>query len=523
MSFTLLGLPREIRDSIYDAVFCAIGEDIKFHEGSLEFTVSYGRERLGSGVVVVDEDDGPDDNTPKNDLEEEDDVKEELAKEAKNEDEEEEEEEEKEGKEEEEEDGETEDEESDCGYSKVEVENETLGDTSQESVPQQDPFEYMYNSAQGAYGESDTQGDSTTDWETEPSIPDISDYSDSHSLPLSRIGPDHRWMLASKQVLSEAVEQFYRHAHCKTYHNVNWHTKYNPYSVRREIHIEKSKEDQLQHPISVFSIAKIMSISLSLRLSHNIKDHNGKKYAAVIPRRSEREDELSSDDDMRDILAHVKSLGPLMLQKLELRVWMYEMEKEYNDSEDSFVDGYRENSYPSNLPGCERVDGYEIDLSFLEALGKQFKQIEIYLHPTYTHTNAKDGLQGSLVVMPMLQHELARMTKKLVGNDWELKDKCNVGCLAPHWRLDVKRGMADQRDGVQRLGSLEHTGLKAWEGTNSEGDDEIFLLQDDRGDSFARWKGDHSDEVVEVRKPMIQEEYGECVFQRSSARVEEQI
>ena len=192
MSFTLLSLPREIRDSIYDAVFCAIGEDIKFHEGSLEFTVSYGREHLGSGVVV-DEDDGPNDNSPKNDSEEEDDVKEEPAKEAKNEEEEEEEEEE----------------ESDCGYSKIEVENETLGDTSQESVPQQDPFEYMSNSAQGAYGESDTQSDSTLDWETEPSIPDISDYSDSHSLPLSRIGPHHRWTLASKQVLSEAVEQFY--------------------------------------------------------------------------------------------------------------------------------------------------------------------------------------------------------------------------------------------------------------------------------------------------------------------------
>jgi hypothetical protein len=67
------------------------------------------------------------------------------------------------------------------------------------------------------------------------------------------------------------------------------------------------------------------------------------------------------------------------------------------------------------------VDGYEVDLSFLEPLGKQFKQMEIYLLPTYTHTNVKDGLQGSLVVMPMLQHELVRKVKNFVVNDWELK------------------------------------------------------------------------------------------------------
>jgi len=140
--------------------------------------------------------------------------------------------------------------------------------------------------------------------------------------------------------------------------------------VRRETYIEKSKENQVQPRISVFTFARIPSISLSLRLSHDIKNWNGKKYATVVPRRSEREDELSSDGDLRDILAHVKCLGPLMLQRLELRVWMYEMEKEYNNSEDSFVDGYRENSYPSNFPGCNRVDGYKADLSFLDALGK---------------------------------------------------------------------------------------------------------------------------------------------------------
>jgi hypothetical protein len=62
MPFLLLNLPREIRDSIYDAVFCMIGGDISFHEGDLECIVSYGREYLGSSVTV-DEDDGPDDDS----------------------------------------------------------------------------------------------------------------------------------------------------------------------------------------------------------------------------------------------------------------------------------------------------------------------------------------------------------------------------------------------------------------------------------------------------------------------------
>jgi len=125
--------------------------------------------------------------------------------------------------------------------------------------------------------------------------------------------------------------------------------------------------------------------------------------------------------------------------------------------------------------------------------------------------------------MPMLQHVLVKLAKKLVGNDCELKDETNVECLVPHWRLDVKPGVASQRSGIQGQGGLEHTGLKAWEGTNSEGDDEIFLLHDDRGDSFARWKGEHSNEVVEVRRPMVQEKYGERVFQRSTVRVEKYI
>jgi hypothetical protein len=90
-----------------------------------------------------------------------------------------------------------------------------------------------------------------------------------------------------------------------------------------------------------------------LRLSHNIKNRNGKKYAIVALRRSKCGYELSYDDDMRDILAYVKSLGPLMLQRLQLRVWMYEMDNEDDNSEDSFVEGYGKNNYRSNLPGCK--------------------------------------------------------------------------------------------------------------------------------------------------------------------------
>lgn len=125
--------------------------------------------------------------------------------------------------------------------------------------------------------------------------------------------------------------------------------------------------------------------------------------------------------------------------------------------------------------------------------------------------------------MPMIQHELVRIVKNLVVNDWEMKDKSNVEHSVLHWRLDVKSSMAGQRDGIQGQGGLEHTGFKAWEKTNSEGYDEIFLLQDDCGDGFARWKGKHSGEVVEVRRPMVQAEYGKYVFHRSSVRVETQI
>jgi hypothetical protein len=130
-----------------------------------------------------------------------------------------------------------EDDEGECGNSEVEVEHEVPEDISQENGRQQDPSEYTSNSAQEAYQESDTQDDDASDWETEPSIPDISDYSDSQSFSLPRHGPDYCWMLASKQVLDEAVEQFYRHAHCRTYRNKDWCTQYNPYSGRREIHI----------------------------------------------------------------------------------------------------------------------------------------------------------------------------------------------------------------------------------------------------------------------------------------------
>jgi hypothetical protein len=83
--------------------------------------------------------------------------------------------------------------------------------------------------------------------------------------------------------------------------------------------------------------------------------------------------------------------------------------------------------------------------------------------------------------------------------------------------------MAGRRDGIQGQGGLEHTGFKAWEGANSEGDDEVFLLQDDRADGFARWKGEHSGEVVEVQRPMIQAEYGKYVIHWSSVRVGTQI
>ena len=265
-------------------------------------------------------------------------------------------------------------------------------------------------------------------------------------------------------------------------------------------------------------------MSLLLRLGGEGVDRNLKNYERIIPAKSYWHP--STDWDLQEILRFIKKVDmantALVHLKVSLHIYQWEddsKDRDYSDSEDSH---YGQDSEYQILSGYDTVSGYEVDLSFLLAFGTQFNHVEFEFTPTFLRTNDSDHVEGDVVVVPMVQRELARVAKLMVGGEaWLLKDwieqtgtpeEGNPG----HWCLDVKRSSERQREGT-----LAHTGLRNWPGTDDDNED-VYVLQEDKGDGMQRWRGAKHGEVVEVQLPVIKEEVpmGPHAFQRCSISIE---
>jgi hypothetical protein len=346
--------------------------------------------------------------------------------------------------------------------------------------------------------------------DNDESISDIATATRDEVLYQTSFGPpkaDLRWLLTNRQILSEAVEQFYRHAHCTFYGNFK-------HSWNHEDHVTEQsapKTAQIVKPISIFTFAKITSISLSLRLGTEMEQVDGEWYERLVPRRSEKT--LFDDLDLSEILQHVRALNGHSLNHLDLNVWILQSDPlDWDDAINATLE-VEMGRFHESLSGYQDVNGYEVDLSFLQSFGTKFKHIEITLFPTYMKAGFDDyGVEGSFVVVPMVQKELARMAKVLVGTEgWTIRDWTSETVTGQPWRLDVTKGIPGQQDGT-----LEHIGLKTWPGQDFDGDNDKFYLQEDRGDGVLTWVGSYSDNEVVIEVPIIRAELGDHLFQRTS-------
>jgi hypothetical protein len=485
---TILDLPRELRDLIWDFTFRGGGE-AQFREGSLSFSVrykiqqddeideakirenSFGDEILDADTLLPVSSDGEDDDSERAPVADD-------------------------------------------------VETSTLGgegntasnSASLSSIVDPDEADEEQNEE-----ESDNEGNIITNDELLSGVLDPEHTNEfSESLQESLIFPppaDIRWLLTNRQVLAEGVEQFYRHAHCTSYSDVNYYWDYS-HHFYLERYLAKKKE--IYYPVSVFTFAKITSISLSLRLGTEIEGRDGKWYEKLIPERDR--DSPAADDDLRDIIRHVQTLGMTSLTHLNIGVWIFQTEAVSQEPTNN-MDEVRSEDEHKCLSGYQDIQVYEVDLSFLTGIGTQFKHIEIMLFPTFMRAANDDyGVEGSFVVVPMLQKELARVAKIMIGSDgWIVKDWILKEIAQEPWRLDVTKGVEGQQEGT-----LEHIGFRTWPGQDFDGDNDTFHLQEDQGDGVMRWIGSYSDNEVAIQVPTIREELGDYEFQRTSVSVKDE-
>jgi hypothetical protein len=483
----ILDLPRELRDLIWDFTFRGGGE-VQFREGSLSFSVRYRiqqddeideaetrKEEFGDEIldadtllpVSSDDEDNDGEGVPVAD---------------------------------------------DVENSTIEGEENTVSNSASLSSIS-DPDE---TDEEADEEESDTEENIIDNDELLSGVLDPEHTNEFSEFQQPHIHPpqvDLRWLLTNRQVLAEAVEQFYRHAHCSSYLDMNYYWDYSHHFYLARYLPNKEK---IHYPMSVFTFAKITSISLSLRLGTETEGRDGKWYERLVPERDR--DSPDADDDLRDIIRHVQALGMTSLTHLNIGVWIFQTEAVSQET-NNHVDEVRAEDVHKCLSGYQDVQVYEVDLSFLAGLGTQFKHIEIMLFPTFMRAAYDDyGVEGSYVVVPMLQKELARVAKIMIGSDgWIVKDWILKEIAHEPWRLDVTKGVEGQQEG-----SLEHIGFRTWPGQDSDGDNDTFHLQEDQGDGVMRWTGSYSDDEVVIQVPTIREELGDHVFQRISVSVNDE-
>ncbi|KAF2870915.1 hypothetical protein BDV95DRAFT_71197 [Massariosphaeria phaeospora] len=134
----------------------------------------------------------------------------------------------------------------------------------------------------------------------------------------SRHNVNFRWLLTSRQVLSEGLEQFYAHATLDFY--CIWENDWNP-------------DLTLDGTTSIFDLRRVKNAELALQLGKAHHEKDDCIYDLVVPRGKERS--RLNDEDFAELGKVLKSVGKCAFEHLKLRVWLFRTEnrtKEYEDT-----------------------------------------------------------------------------------------------------------------------------------------------------------------------------------------------
>ncbi|KAF1955288.1 hypothetical protein CC80DRAFT_493209 [Byssothecium circinans] len=292
-----------------------------------------------------------------------------------------------------------------------------------------------------------------------------------------------RWLLTSRQILSEGLDQFYRHA-----------------KVQRSCtsDVNRRRDLTLDGSSSIFDIGRVKSAALYLQMGSCPVDRDDKCYNLIVPRGKERW--YGNDEDFAGLGKVIKGMDHCVLESLHLTVCLFRSypptenanEEDYyveTDSDDSYTENYW-NGYGTNLTYPNDTDGYLVDYDFLKNLGTHWKQIQIEYIPTYMicYYGDADPIPANIIAVPDIQKGLAESAKELIGNEgWIIRDAVKeVENGADRWVLKAER-----TSGEEKVLDLKHMGFRSYladcDGCGKR--EEKFTLQDDDTGDIIKFVG----------------------------------
>jgi hypothetical protein len=132
-----------------------------------------------------------------------------------------------------------------------------------------------------------------------------------------------RWLLASRQVLSEGLDQFYTHA------------KLQNYSIQRNRY---SDDLTLDGGASVFDLRRVKAAELSLQMGKEYCERDNKDYELIVPRGKEKWE--GTDEDFAELGKVIKSMNHCAFENLKLTVYLFRtfnQTKRYEDTGNRWV------------------------------------------------------------------------------------------------------------------------------------------------------------------------------------------
>ncbi|KAF2177450.1 hypothetical protein K469DRAFT_755104 [Zopfia rhizophila CBS 207.26] len=268
------------------------------------------------------------------------------------------------------------------------------------------------------------------------------------------------WMFSSKQFLSEALTQFYREAQLSSYHNFS------------------CGAPRCRYPTLTVSRFEKLDLSFFLDVK-TIEADDGTKRAKVVPDRKY----LDFDPGLRLMLKILEGQKSC-LKDLTIRVEMG-------------LDDMAEEPEYRPFPSPDTVQGWEIDLSYLKAFGTELGRVEFILcESTISTYRGAEDVQAYIIVVPLVQRELERLSKAMVGGrGWNIEDRISRDT---YWHLEARPDLHGEKKG-----SAEHTGLKSWRNLSYSDKGCLHRPLPSTSDGTMEWICDTTGRRISVRAPKM--------------------
>lgn len=259
------------------------------------------------------------------------------------------------------------------------------------------------------------------------------------------------WVLANKQILSEAVTQFYRHARLTVYWTLACDKKFiNP----------------------IFPISRFEKLTLDMFLE--VKSAGEK--IEIGPGRKH----LDFDPGLRRILKALER-SHTHLRQLSIRF-------------DIGVDDMAEEVEYHPLPNVAGIKEGCVDLSYLEAFGTSLDKVELTLGECQVMASQNHNqLEAYAVIIPLIKRELIRLVQAMVGGQ---------GCTVKdymtsytYWSVQAQKRSTRSTEKYQA-----RLALSAWRDFQHETRGDLYILQPCSNEDVLHWKCERTKTSITIPK-----------------------